>query len=662
MRKLALPTLLLLCLIFVCLRFIQIDADPPIALAQYGQSALTDPYIYTWHSRQATLFPADQQIEYARFSPLKFTAVSAAARLVFASAGVSRITANVASILLSLCGILLWLFALRKYWSWERVSIVGLLLLSNFILVTYNRMPYLENGLVFFFGLTFFLYAHWGERSSGQILIGISIAGAALLGKLFGVLLFIPVGACYICFDIAKSIKPIGMTLLGGVVGFALYILLAMGGDFALWWQYHVDTTELLRVSKYIADPLGPLGMFLSFGGEGGLTLFGIGTIVIACIGSMIWLASRDILKLTRDDLPVLFSLVWLIVSILVFFPFEYRPLRYLIVAFLPALTIFVPLIDWWQGKLTLVLRPVWLAIPLIFLIALYLTNQIISYGAILAHTFVGFKTVLPYCLAGASALVLFLVIIRYRGRGSLPNIVVRLLIILIAAFYVVTNSRDLYAAYSDPRYDLKTLNREIAEIIEPSGLVTGSYAPALTIDNNLNGVFNYLGTVRHDSSFFREYHPTHLLTNSSDWAEVDKDYHGLAGAFSIAEPILWSYHPQFVALTNEKYPRTLFEQAYFQNALGNEDSARLLLDAFDLAHPHNRLSSTLRVNIYAILYRNTDSAITLVDRLLTEYPDDYYITAFAAIAYKTARLEQKSRDCLAKCNRLNPFARPRLN
>ena len=661
MRKLILPALILLCFIFVCLRFVQLDADPPIALAQYGQSALTDPYLYTWHARQATLFPADQQIEYARFSPLKYTTISAAARIVFSVAGVSRITANVASILLSLCGIFLWLFALRNYWSWERVITVGFLLLSNFILLTYNRMPYLENGLLFFFGLTFFVYARWGQRPVGQILTGVAFAGAALFGKVFGVLLIVPIVATQICFLRSRSIRPIGLTLVGGLFAFGAYLLFFMGGDFAFWWQYHLDTTELLRVSKYISDPLGPLGMFLSFGGEGGLTLFGIGTVMIACTGSIVWLASRDILKLTRENLPVLFSLVWLIVTLLVFFPFEYRPLRYLIVAILPALALFVPLIDWWQGKLSLVLKPVWLAVPLIFLIILYLANQIISYGANLAHTFIGFKTVLPYCLAGAVAVVLSLLIIRFRGRGELPIIAIRLLIILIAAFYVVTNGRDLYAAYSDPRYDLKTLNREISEIIDPSVLVTGSYAPALTIDNDLNGVFNYLGTVRHDPTFFRDYNPTHLFTNSGDWAEVDKDYHGLAGAFTIAEPILWSYHLQFIALRKAKYTATLFEQAYFQNALGHEDSARLLLDAFDLAHPHNRLSSTLRVNIYAILYRNSDSAITLVDRLLTEYPDDYYITAFAAIAYKTARLEQKSRDCLAKCNRLNPFARPRL-
>jgi hypothetical protein len=662
MRRAVFVGIFILIALLVTLHFLQLDADPPVMLAQYGQSALTDPYLYTWHARQATLFPPDQRIEYERFAPLEFTAVSAAARIVFEIAGVSRVTANVASVLLCLGGILFWLLGLRKYWSWSRVTVVALLLFSNFILITYAKMPYLENGLIFLFGLTFFVFARWGDRAIGQFVTGIMIAAAALCGKLFGVLLFVPIALSFMYFNRTKSLNPIGLTLLGGLIGLALYILIAMKGDFNLWWQYHLDNTDLLSVSKYITNPLGPLGMFLSFGGEGGLTLFGIGSIVIAIVGSIVWLSTRNLRALTRDDAPLLFSFAWLTITMLAFFPFEYRPLRYLVVAIIPALTFSGPLIEWWRGILRLSLKPTWLTLPLIFIITLYLTNQIIAYGANLAHTFIGFKSVLPYCLIGSVIMTALMFLIQRSKTIALPPMICRIIIAMICLFYIGTNGSDLYAALSQPRYDLKTLNREIAETIDPSAVVTGSYAPALTIDNNLNGVFNYLGTVRHDPSFFANFHPTHLLTNSSDLTEINKDYHRLGGAFSFSEPILWSYHLNFVSLTKTNFRPTLFERAVLAEAQGDADSALMMLDAFERAYLNNRLVETFRVNLYTTLYRNSDSAIWLVDRLTEKYPEDLYISAFAAIAYKSARLPEKSRLMLERCNRINPFARPRLN
>jgi hypothetical protein len=660
MRKAVTIGILLVFVVLLSLRFIQLDADPPMMLAEFGQSTLTDPYLYTWHARQATLFPPDQQIEYERFAPLKFTAVSAVARVVFAVAGVSRVTANIASILLCLGGMLLWLLALRKFWNNFRVTFIGILLLSNFVLIAYGRMPYLENGLIFFFGLTFFIHSQWGERPYGQVLTGVSIAAAALCGKLFGVLLIVPVVATQVYFLRARSIKPVSLTILGGVLGFAAYLFICLGGDFDLWWRYHVDTTDLLHVSKYFIDPLGVIGMFLSFGGEGGLTRFAIGSICIAAVGSIVWLISRDLGKLSRDQLPILFSIVWLALAIPVFLPFEYRPLRYFIVGVVPAITLVVPLIESWSRRLPILLRPPWLVALLVFVITLLLTNQIISYFANLARVFIGLRTVLPYCLIAAGLVTMIILWARWRKSFAIPISFSRALIVIFVGGYFVTNGRDIYTALSEPRHDLKTLNREVSEIIDSSAIVTGSYGPALTIDNNLNGVFNYLGSVRHDPTFFITYRPTHLLTNLGDLGELQKDYPSLAGAGVITKPILWSYQLQVVTLASRGYHRSLFEKTYSAAVSGHLDSAQALLDEFDRLHPANRLSAAFRVNLYIDLYHGRDSALFLVGRLSREYPEDYYILAFAADAYQFLNRPQESRDCLDRRNRLNPYLKPR--
>jgi hypothetical protein len=83
MRKAAIVIISLVFVSLLSLRFIQLDADPPIVLAQYGQLALTDPYLYTWHARQATLYPPDQRTKYERFAPLKLTAVSARSQFLW---------------------------------------------------------------------------------------------------------------------------------------------------------------------------------------------------------------------------------------------------------------------------------------------------------------------------------------------------------------------------------------------------------------------------------------------------------------------------------------------------------------------------------------------------------------------------------------------------
>ena len=662
MRKTAIFIISLVFVALLSLRFFQLSADPPIMLAQYGQSALTDPYLYTWHARQATLFPPDQQIEYERFAPLKFTAVSAAARVVFTIAGVSRVTANIASILLCLLGILFWLLALRKFWSWGRVAMVGLLMLSNFVLLTYSRMPYLENGLIFFFGLTLFIYAHWGERVSGQILTGFAIAGAALCGKLFGVLLFLPVFATQMYFLRTRSIKAIGLTILGGLIGFAAYLFLFLGGDFQLLWKYHTDTTELLHISKYFAQPLGPLGMFVSFGGEGGLTLFAIGSICLAAVGSIFWLISRDLGKLNRNDLPFIFSITWLAVTMVVFVPFEYRPLRYFIVGVIPAITLAIPLIESWGRRLPIIARPLWLVVPSVFVIMLLLTNQIISYCANLDHVFIGFKTVLPYCLGSACIVAILIAISRWRQLANIPLTIGRLLIVIFVGGYVVTNAMDIYAALSEPRYDLKKLNREVAEIIDPSALVTGSYAPALTIDNKLNGVFNYLGTVRHDATFFGLFKPTHILSNSGDWSETVKNYPTLRSYNSIISPIIWSYTLAIAPLPASNYSPSVFERTLQSDRSQDYITARTLLDAFIKRYPNNRLAQVTRINLYFSRFNQIDSTIALVDQLVLRYPEDYYILAFAASAYLNMNMPQQSRECLDRCNRMNPFVKPRLH
>jgi hypothetical protein len=199
-----------------------------------------------------------------------------------------------------------------------------------------------------------------------------------------------------------------------------------------------------------------------------------------------------------------------------------------------------------------------------------------------------------------------------------------------------------------------------LSEVLAPDAVVTGSYAPALTIDNKLNGVFNYLGTVRPDPAFFDHFRSTHIITNTADWREIRNDYPETRVLSSIIQPTVWSYNVQIVPLADSSYHPTLFEQAI---RLGNSrqyDSALFLLDVFDRTNPHNRLSAVTRTNVQFSRGDRSDLIAPGVDRMLAEFSDDFFVTAYAAKAYDRLNLPRQSRECLARCNRLNPHLRPK--
>ncbi|MBI5267986.1 MAG: hypothetical protein HY851_12215 [candidate division Zixibacteria bacterium] len=659
MRKAVAITVLLSIIGLLALRFVHLDADPPTMLAPYGQSVLTDPYLYTWHAREATLFPNDQH-DYERFAPLKYTAMTGMARGVFAIAGVSRVTANVASLLLCLGGMLFWLLGLKRFWSGSRVTVAALLLLANGVLMIYGRMPYLENGLIFLSGLTFYIHSRLGGARRGQFLTGVAIAAAALCGKLFGILVVVPVVLTPMIVSHRISYRPTLMTIGGIAVGAGAYLALCMGGNWEILWRYHSDTANLLHFSPFLSQWLGPVGLFVSFGSESGLNLFGIGAIVVACIGTIFWLATRNLKALAREDTPVVFSLIWLCITMAVFLPFEFRPLRYLTVGMLPAVTLGVSLIDYWKTRWLIVARPRWLTLGVILLASMFLCTQIISYVAAVTRVFIGFKTILPWCVA-FSVLVTGLILWGARRKSTrIPFWLGKTIIVLVGAIYLASNGRDIAAALTHATYDLKTLNRETSEILSPDAVVTGSYAPALTIDSRLNGVFNYLGTVRPDPTFFERFHPTHIISNTADWQEIRKDYPETRFLPSMIEPTIWSYNVQVISLPDSTYHPTLFEQAARLGRMQKYDSALFLLDAFDRAHPHNRLSAVTRINLHFSRGDRAELITPLVDRLLVEFPEDFFAIAFAANAYDRLHQPQKSRECLERCKRLNPNLRPR--
>ena len=115
-------------------RFLWLGIDPPLFFTGQGQALLTDPYNITYFARNRILFGSWDIFDYDRWVVFKYSLMSGFSYLTFLLGGVSRITANLSAVLLSLAGIVLFIFAPRKLSSAARL-ILSVLLLSNMMLI-----------------------------------------------------------------------------------------------------------------------------------------------------------------------------------------------------------------------------------------------------------------------------------------------------------------------------------------------------------------------------------------------------------------------------------------------------------------------------------------------------------------------------------------------
>ena len=163
-------SLFILIIFLIILRFISLEIDPPNFFAGHTQAHLTDPYHLTFFARNAILFDDWNPFDFYRWDVFKYSLISGFSYIVFSIAGISRITANLSAVLLSLAGIGLFVIGFYRLRSnRETLIITGLLLLSS-MLFFYGRLPFLENGLIFLSGLLFFVFIKKYDKWWGQLL------------------------------------------------------------------------------------------------------------------------------------------------------------------------------------------------------------------------------------------------------------------------------------------------------------------------------------------------------------------------------------------------------------------------------------------------------------------------------------------------------------
>ncbi len=651
-------------LVLFAVRFVNLAKDPPLYYVGYGQTLLTDPYHLTFNARDAVLFGQWNPFDYHRWDVFKNSLISGIAYLTFKCFGVSRITANLAALFLSCGGLLLFLWGFLKTRRRSEIALTAAVLLLNNALFLYGRLPFLETGLIFLSGLLFFTFMHYNDQWWGQILCGVLVALAALAGKLFGLLLIVPVVLGLVYRHRKKVTLPLLLTLGGLVAGGAIFILVFYGGDFTTAMNYYREhTTGMYPFPPGITSFMAFFKMLITYGGESGLwDLMTVQLVLVTIGGIVVLLHVTPFSEYKKESLPLIFLLAWFVAGIAGLSPFFYRPSRYALFLMLPtaALIGFVTRFVMDRDAI-LNLRSRLISLPLIFLACWYTITQFRMIIVPVGRKFhAGIQFLLISAIAAAAiTLILFLLFQRVKrirvGRWAAYPMVT-LLIVMVAIQGLL-----IWKALVTPGRNLEEYNQEISNIVDPEAVLTGPYMPALTIDNRLRGVIYVFGMSKPDSGLFSRLGITHVLANSANWQTAVKEFPQLNSSWQIANFLIANQIVGLYRLPGAGVPMTDFERGAVDMLNSRFDSALTAFDHFSALHPNTILGET-RLAFALTANGRYEDADRRLESIAARFPRSYMVHVTCQAVYQKMYQITNDPDYLRKAQhheevatRLNP-------
>ncbi|MCP4703801.1 MAG: hypothetical protein GY865_04250, partial [candidate division Zixibacteria bacterium] len=609
----------------------------PLFYVGHGQSLLTDPYHLTHSARNEILFDDWNQYDYHRWDVFKNSLISGVSYLFFSVFGVSRISANIASISLHLAGMLLFIFGLYRTRCKKEILFTALFLLINATFFYYGRLPYLENGLIFLSGLTFYIFVKYNDKIWGQALTGGLIVLAALAGKLFGFILIGPVFLILIYRYRAKFIKPVLITLGGMIASAFLYIYIFYSNNLALLNNYYAEqTTGMYGSPPGFSSVIAFLKMLIIYGGESGLVDFApfiILLIVLSLI--LINFVVPYTGKFDKDLVPIIFCVGWLLAGVLGLMPFYYRPIRYALFLFIPGAAICGFALNYVIfNKIKLSLHNRYISLPLLFFFLWYISTQVFIFFAPFGQkSIVGVKA-MPMTALFALAVVAILFFAFFKKRsyitGKWPAIIFGFIILAIC----LNQGQYFYKGLTESGQLLKQYNNEFAQMIDKDAVLTGPYAPALSIENDLKSVIYVFGLANIEKNLFERFPITHIVSDRHNWQRAIKDFPFLKSSLLVVQTVIRNQVISLYRIPTAKVPGTYFETAqnYFRRDIF--DSALVHFQKFSKQHPENLLG---QIHLVLALSANgeIEKSRQIMNQLLAEHPDNYMLHGFCVGYYK---------------------------
>jgi hypothetical protein len=664
--RLELICVLLLLSLIVLVRARHLDADPPIGLS-ISSDVYTDPPQYTLFAKQFVKTGDFNPFHDYRFALFLKSTVTVLAVVVFKLFGAGIVQSNLVGLLFAVGSLFLFYLFIRRVGG----QIAGLLYLAlicfNYNQLFYGRLPFLEHAMTFFAFLSLVLVTH-ARRWIGFALGGMSLAVSIFFGKVLGVVFAFPF-ACYFAYRARYEDDPPRPGLLGKLTNpgyFAAGFVVV-----TVFWFFFT----YLPLKDQVAGYLGEKSVSLYGAPEGLQSLYSfvekmvtlgdttklfprmatVALLGLVLIFMLFYHVSRR--RSWREGFGALNAgHVFMVTMIAAFYGslmiWNYRPLRYLVVMIYPfygaAAVVLSMLWRKWRTHAPENTPPLFyvLAFPAVMAAVFQLCSNLAeSFGKDFYFDAKKYQTA---ACAVAVTLLTGVIISLYR-RGKLPRVplAAKALVVLIVLGVVSRGLADYLYWLDRPTFMARDNSRDLGMILSPQAVLSGPYAPQLTLESDLGTVIHMFGVSEADPDLFRKFPVTHLLVDEGNESRARADYPDLMDS---AVHVCTYYNGlkktrvfRIAGLTGNPqaggYSRSSLEWAldYFnadQGSQGNQSARQFMKD-----HPDN-IAGNLMMGEKAFQAELFDEAEWFFKKAVEFSPTNYDLNA---------RLAQFYRDVYAK-------------
>ncbi len=516
--------LLLGAIFIIFARVYLISADTPVNLTGM-QGPATDPPVYTSYARNQVLFDDAQPFGAERYILFVNSLPTFIGKYFFELIGAGREQFNLMAALFNLLGLLFFFLTLRRGGLRQYAGWGTLILGINYVFMMLNRLPFLENSVVTLLLIgTYFLLN--SKRGVNILVAGLLFGISTFFVKMLSAFI-IPASISYLWIkDYLENRRPktsilsIGMLLIGFASVAIVWILSIYLPNKELVDIYLAESTTAIYGRPIILDGIRILiESIMRFGNDNYLFPLMPFTASVGILFFIFFFAAprRGAFNLSRfKELPAesWFFIAWLVFGVLALFPWNYRPLRYAMLL-IPALTGIIVSVPLWQPpkagkniKTSLRVFPLFLWMILI--------NLIVT--AVIFHFEKPYQIPPVYPIVISLGVLCFLAVYwflrnnpgyieKFYERSSVKTAFAVVMIIILAFnIYLYVNWLPRAQFSSD------AASKDIARIVDEKAVIAGSYAAALTQNNNLRSIPYFFGvTYKHDPALFDKYPITHL-------------------------------------------------------------------------------------------------------------------------------------------------------
>ncbi|MFQ5498166.1 MAG: hypothetical protein ACE5FH_00700 [Candidatus Zixiibacteriota bacterium] len=528
----------LLLLLALILRLYNLDADPPLGLS-ISSAVYTDPAQYTLFGKHFVQLGDWNPFNDYRLVFFWKSTVTIASIVLFKLLGTSLWSSNLVGLLFSFGSLILFFLFVRKAGGRLAGVLFVALIALNYNHIFYGRLPFLEHSMAFWSMLALVVISYRRSVLSFA-LAGSSLAVGIFLGKLIGLVFLFPF-FCLLAHE--YFFGGTRRKLRFPAAFFSGFTTTAVG------WYILAYLPVKAQVEAYVGEQAfslygSPVALesvhdflwkLVSFGVE--TKLFPRMPVVSVLATGLALLVLYHIARrqFWRDGFGRLSGGHLFIVAMIVAFfgslmIWNYRPLRYSMVLVYPiygAAAIVLSMM-WRRVGSVITARTPLLFYPLAYIPILVVVWQLFSGMGDSLDTVFDFDDYDIQVLAAAALLTAaagLSPLLFTRKKITIPVSLSRVAVIIIIAAVTYIGIDDYYYWWQRPTFTARDNSADLSRILGPGAVVSGPYAPSLTLENNIPAVIHMFGVTNPDPDLFTRFPITHLLLDTGNESRAEEDY-----------------------------------------------------------------------------------------------------------------------------------------